>query len=301
MKKISIILMILTLLIVVMFINSKEVFLITRDNINFLLYSFIPSLLPFIIILSLLCELGFLEIIGYFLQFIFSPLLNIKGSTSALLLAGTISGYPLPSLLVSNKEKISEEEQQVISIFVFPSLAFLLNQIAPNLNNTYSFNRLMFSFYLGAFLLLFILRLRKKEKVEYVKFSTLKTNLVNKYQKIKISQIIRKCIVNSVINMVIISSNIIIFSLISLYLGKINYLGDYLKIGLEFSKESIKIVPVSYINYLKLISVLLFGGVSIFMQNSAILAHTNFSLNKYIYYRVLLIITVIILDILIFL
>ena len=301
MKKICFVLIFLSTIIILMFINSRDVVLLTKDNLNFIFNSYIPSILPYILILSLLCELGFLEIIGYFLQFIFTPLLNIKGSTSSLLIAGTISGYPLPSLLVSNKEKLSKEEQQVISIFVFPSLAFLMNQIAPNLNNVYPFKRMIITFYLGAFILLFILRFKEKEKVEFVKFSTLINDLKNKYNKIKISKVIKKSIINSILNLAIIVSNIIIFSLISFYLAKISHLGTFFKLGLEFSRESVKISPEgSYLKYLKLIVILLFGGVSIFMQNCSLLADTNFSIKNYIINRILLIVVVISIDFLIF-
>lgn len=301
MKKKILILLVLFFLIIFMFISSKEVMEVTKNNIDLLVNSFIPSLLPYMIIITLICELGGLDILGYFLQFIFSPIFGINGKTASLMLAGCISGYPLPSVMLSNQNTISEEEQQVISIFVFPSLAFLINQIVARLDNDYSSSRLFVSFFLGALILLFLERFNKKEKVEYVKFSTMKNILKTKYNNISIPSLWKKCIINSLINLCIISSNVIIFSLISAFLGQNSLIGTLFQGLLEFSRVSVKLADTgSYLQYLILISVLLWGGVSIFMQNSALLAHTNFSIKKYIIYRIKLIIIVVLIDILIF-
>ncbi len=301
MKKNIIILILFYILIILMFINSNEVMLVTKNNIDLLLNSLIPSLFPYMIIMTLICELGGLDILGFFLQFIFSKLFRIKGKTASLIIAGCISGYPLPAVMLSNQAYISEEEQQVISIFVFPSLAFLINQIFPRLSNNYFSLRLIFSFFLGAFILLILERFNKKEKVEYISFSTLKSILKIKYQNISFALLWKKCIINSLLNLCIISSNIIIFSLLGTFWRQNSAFEVFFQGLLEFSSASIKLTNISsYWQYLMLVFVLLWGGVSIFMQNSALLANTNFSIKKYIIYRLKLILIVILIDFLVF-
>ena len=101
--------------------------------------------------------------------------------------------------------------------------------------------------------------------------------------------------------MIIISSNIIIFSLFSLIFPQNKAICTFFQGLLDFSRASVKLSQNgSILSYIVLIFVLLFGGVSIFMQNSALLAGTNFSLKKYIFYRLELIVIVILLNLLIF-
>lgn len=296
MKKYLVILFLTSIILVLMFIKYPLIINDVKGSINILINSFIPSLLPYIIIISLFKELGGFDILGYVFQYIFKPILNIDYKCTYLVLAGLISGYPLPSLLLSNEDTITKKEEQIISIFVFPSLSFLLTQIIP-----YTGINIIFLFIISSFLLYFLLSLKDKEKVEYVRFSTLKELLRIKYNKMNFSLIYRKVIINSIINMVIISANIVIFSFICALLPIISPSVQLLQGILEFSRASINLASQSsYLSYLSLIFVLLFGGLSVFMQNSALLSHTNFSLKKYIIYRLELIVIVIILDFLIF-
>lgn len=299
MKKYLILIGILTLTLILMFINSSSVLLNAKESINILLNSFLPSLFPYMVIITLINELGGLLILGYLLQYIFKPIFNINAKESSLVIAGIISGYPLPSVLLSKQNCITRKEQSIISIFVFPSFAFLLCHIFPNIGDKSIY--LLITFILGAFILFFVINYNDKEKVEYMKFSTLINELKIKYNNIRLSKLVRSVFINSSLNMIIISSNIIIFSLFSLIFPQNKAIWTFFQGLLDFSRASVKLSQNgSILSYIALIFVLLFGGVSIFMQNSALLADTNFSLKKYIFYRLELIVIVMLLNLLIF-
>lgn len=296
MKKYIFILFLFSLILVLMFIRYPLVINDVKKSIDVLLNSFIPSLLPYIIVISLFKELGGFDVLGYIFQFIFKPLLNIDYKCSYLVLAGLISGYPLPSLLLSNESKITKKEEQIISIFVFPSFSFLLTQIVP-----YTGFKIIGLFIASSFVLYFLLSLKDKEKVEYLHFSTLKELLKMRYNKINFSMMYRKVIINSVINMVVISANVVIFSFICALLPQISHFTPLLQGLLEFSRPSLKlVVEGSFVSNIMLIIVLLFGGLSIFMQNSAIMVNINFSVKRYMRYRLMLIGVTLLLSILIF-
>lgn len=299
MKKYLILIGILTLTLILMFINSSSVLLNAKESINILLKSFLPSLFPYMVIITLINELGGLLILGYLLQYIFKPIFNVNAKESSLIIAGIISGYPLPSVLLSKQNCITRKEQSIISIFVFPSFAFLLSHIFPNIGDKSIY--LLITFILGSFILFFVINYNDKEKVEYMKFSTLTNELKIKYNNIRLSKLVRSVFINSSLNMIIISSNIIIFSLFSLIFPQNKAIWTFFQGLLDFSRASVKLSQNgSILSYIALIFVLLFGGVSIFMQNSALLADTNFSIKKYIFYRLELIVIVILLNLLIF-
>ena len=149
MKKYLILIGILTLTLILMFINSSSVLLNAKESINILLKSFLPSLFPYMVIITLINELGGLLILGYLLQYIFKPIFNVNAKESSLIIAGIISGYPLPSVLLSKQNCITRKEQSIISIFVFPSFAFLLSHIFPNIGDKSIY--LLITFILGSF------------------------------------------------------------------------------------------------------------------------------------------------------
>ena len=156
-------------------------------------------------------------------------------------------------------------------------------------------------FIISSFVLYFLLSLKDKEKVEYLHFSNLKELLKMRYNKINFSMMYRKVIINSVINMVVISANVVIFSFICALLPQISRFTPLLQGLLEFSRPSLKlVVEGSFVSNIILIIVLLFGGLSIFMQNSAIMVNTNFSVKRYMRYRLMLIGVTLLLSILIF-
>ena len=63
MKKYLILIGILTLTLILMFINSSSVLLNAKESINILLKSFLPSLFPYMVIITLINELGGLLIL----------------------------------------------------------------------------------------------------------------------------------------------------------------------------------------------------------------------------------------------
>ncbi|SHD76977.1 nucleoside recognition domain-containing protein [Schnuerera ultunensis] len=65
----------------------------------------IPSLLPFFIVTEVLTAIGFVDLVGRFLEPLMKPLFNTPGASAFPLSMSLVSGYPIGAKIVSNLRK----------------------------------------------------------------------------------------------------------------------------------------------------------------------------------------------------
>lgn len=286
MKKHLIITFILSFFIFYLFINSKEAYLITNENINLFLNTLLPNLFPYMLLVLLFISFNCHLILAYLVQYISIPLFNISGKAFSILLIGIIGGYPLLAILakeIINKDN-EKELNKLVPLFSFPSLAFLNNIIKPNIGFNPIFSLLIISF-------LLLLIFKDKEKKEYLNYNSLKYSLKDNLSF--------NCFTNSIFkvltNLGLIFSNLLFFSLFKVLLTFNNEKINYFALSFfEFSKSSIyfSLNINNKIDYILLTYSLLFGGLSILMQIYTIYNGSLLSIKTYLKYRLYLIIII---------
>lgn len=269
-----------------LFIHSNDTILITKENINIFLNVLLPNLFPYMLFVILFVNLKCHLLLAYIIQYISIPLFNISGKSMSIVLISIIGGYPLLALLA--KEIINEENKdelnKLVPLFSFPSFAFLLNIIYKNI----SINLLLI-FLIFSSIILFIFKDTKKK--DYLKYIDIKNEL---YYKPDFILILNKTFKKALLNLGIIFSNVLFFSLFKVVFSFNNdYLNNFLLGLLEFSKSSIYFSNnKDSISILLLSFILLFGGLSVNFQILGIYDNVLLKIKKYYKYRFLLIILI---------
>jgi len=86
----------------------------------------LPSLFPFFVATELLCQTNFTYVLGKLLNKFMKPIFNVPGESSAAIILGTISGYPVGAKIVCNLK-----EQKIISKIEAERLIAYTNNSGP--------------------------------------------------------------------------------------------------------------------------------------------------------------------------
>lgn len=286
MKKYFIITVIFSITILALFIHSYETILITKENINIFFNTLLPSLFPYMIFVILFVNFKCHLILAYIIQYISLPLFNISGKSMSIVLISIIGGYPLLAILA--KEIVNEDNKDelniLIPLFSFPSFAFFFNIIFNNIRIN-----LFIVFLFISFIILLIFKDKKKK--EYININDIKNEYKNKFDFIKV---FNNSFKKALLNLGIIFSNLLFFSLFKVVLNIQNETINNFIIGLlEFSKSSIYFsLRKDIISILCLSFLLLFGGLSVNFQILNAYDNSLLKIKKYYKYRMLLIILV---------
>lgn len=142
----------------------------------------IPSLLPFFIVTEVLTAIGFVDLVGRFLEPLMKPLFNTPGASAFPLSMSLVSGYPIGVKIVSNLRKkniISKiEAERTICFSSTSGPLFMLGAVTIGmLNNPSLAPLIIYPHYLGAITLGVIFRFYKRKDNPYT------TNIKNKWNK----------------------------------------------------------------------------------------------------------------------
>ncbi|MCD7949768.1 MAG: hypothetical protein LUG12_05885 [Erysipelotrichaceae bacterium] len=111
------------------FIHMSEIVQITMHVIQVIVNNLLPSLLPFMILISLCLSLGILPLLSYFIQFIFSPLFHLSPMMSSIYLISFFCGYPTNAKIIKESYELEyiniNQLQHLLSICSFCSLSFI--------------------------------------------------------------------------------------------------------------------------------------------------------------------------------
>ena len=168
MKKIKklIPIIILILFLISMIIYSDVVIKSVSFAVTLCINNLFPSMLPFLILSSILCNYGFVELVSHILSPLMKNLFHINSNCAYILILSTLSGSPsnakyIKELLDSNRISINDANQVLLfSHFVNP--IFIIGTVGTIFlgNKTYGFI-ILISHYLAN--LIIGIMLRKKE------------------------------------------------------------------------------------------------------------------------------------------
>ncbi len=111
---------------------------VSHDVITIVFKNLLPSLLPFMILVSLCLNLGILDILAYFLQIPFYNLFSLTPMMSSLYFVSFFCGYPTNVKIIKEAYELNyidlDELQHLLSIASFSSISFIF----VSLNTPYS-------------------------------------------------------------------------------------------------------------------------------------------------------------------
>ena len=76
------------------FFNMFQIVSLSNNVIKIIINNLLPSLLPFMILISLCLSLGLLNLFSYLIQWIFKPLFKLSPIMSSIYFISIFCGYP---------------------------------------------------------------------------------------------------------------------------------------------------------------------------------------------------------------
>jgi len=304
-------------LIVLLVIFSKDVFDSAHNGLLLWVNNVVPSLLPFLICLEILKKTNIINITGKILEPAIRPIFNIPGSGVFAVVMGMCSGYPIGAKFAASlreENKCSKEEGERLLAFTNTSgPLFILGAVGIGMfaDSKIGF-LLLITHFIAALLVGICFRFYKKRSASNVNSEENPTK--NKgSETVKLSTLgsfMGEAIKNSIATLLLICGFIVFFCVLGTILDKIgltdliakglsNVLrlldfpitnGNDLSIGcfkgiLEIT-SGLKILSTLSIDYkllLPLVATILgFGGFSVHMQVTSIIANTDLSVKPYL-------------------
>ena len=121
-------LLFVTFLTLFSFFHMSTIVDVSHDVITIVFKNLLPSLLPFMILVSLCLNLGILDILAYFLQIPFYNLFSLTPMMSSLYFVSFFCGYPTNIKIIKEAYELHyidlDELQHLLSIASFSSISF---------------------------------------------------------------------------------------------------------------------------------------------------------------------------------
>ncbi len=295
----------------ILFSNNNLV--AAQDGLALWATKVVPSLFPFFVATELLCQTNFTYILGKLFNKFMKPIFNVPGESSAAIILGTISGYPIGAKIVCNlKEQkvISKiEAERLIAYTNNSGPLFILGTIGIALFNDKKIGFiLLISHILASVAVGYCFRFWKKDKFD-INFRETKFN--SKLSPIKVSdmgEILGNSIKKSISSILAIGGFIVLFSVILSILNTSSIFDIISSILYNFGvPQDITITTITGIleltngvnlsssiyQSLPMISILLtsfllgFGGISVLLQVYSIIVKQNISIKPYFYGKLL--------------
>ena len=295
----------------ILFSNNNLV--AAQDGLALWATKVVPSLFPFFVATELLCQTNFTYILGKLFNKFMKPIFNVPGESSAAIILGTISGYPIGAKIVCNlKEQkvISKiEAERLIAYTNNSGPLFILGTIGIALFNDKKIGFiLLISHILASIAVGYVFSFWKKDKFD-INYREAKFN--SKLAPVKVSdigEILGNSIKKSISSILAIGGFIVLFSVILSILetsGILNIIASFLYtfgIPKEISTSVITGIieltngvnlSTSLYSQLPDFSLLLtsfllgFGGISVLLQVYSIIIKQKISIKPYFYGKLL--------------
>lgn len=269
-------LLFVTFLTLFSFFHMSTIVDVSHDVITIVFKNLLPSLLPFMILVSLCLNLGILDILAYFLQIPFYNLFSLTPMMSSLYFVSFFCGYPTNIKIIKEAYELHyidlDELQHLLSIASFSSISFIF----VSLNTPYSL--LIFICHLLPSLILALFYHHPQKKLT---FKQVRQTL--KQPHLSFVKAFKKSVLSSVYAFLFILGYMLIFQFFVSFLQDVfpQFSFDYLKGILEFSSGSLKIIHQSKKMLPFVCFFLSFSGFSAMMQADNLLEAIPYSFKKY--------------------
>ena len=252
------------------FYNMFSIVKISSDIFKVLYTNLLPSLLPFMILISLCLSLGLIHILSYFIQFLFCPLFHLTPMMSSLYFISFFCGYPTNAKIIKEAYLYHyitlDELEHLLSIASFSSLSFIF--VSLSIPAPYNF-----IIYISHLLPSLLKAFTYKHSYTYLSFSDMLDHL--KTPHISFVKALKDAISSSFYAFIFIAGYMLVFRFLSIsisFLFPHPILYAFIQGILEFSSGCFMLLQNNNLIIYSLISFLLsFSGISVMMQVDNIL------------------------------
>lgn len=268
------------------FINMFQIVKVSTNVIQIVLTNLLPSLLPFMILISICLSLGLFQLFSYFIQFIFSPLFHLTPHMSSLYFVSFFCGYPTNAKIIKESYELgyinSKQLQHLLSIASFSSISFIFISLHLPLKQAI----ILYTCHITPSI---IKALCYREDYEFINFSETIYQLKN--PKTSFVSALKQSILSSLNAFIFILGYMLVFQFIGYSLQffiKNPFILSIIQGFLEFSSGSIQLLQFQSFFVLPIISFYLsFSGLSVLMQVDNILEGVPYSFRKYLCSRLM--------------
>lgn len=111
------------------FFNMFQIVSLSSQVINIVVENLLPSLLPFMILISLCLSLGIMNLFSYFIQFLFLPFFHLSPIMSSIYFMSFFCGYPTNVKMIKEAYQLHyidlSQLQHLLHIASFASVSFI--------------------------------------------------------------------------------------------------------------------------------------------------------------------------------
>lgn len=276
--------------------------------------SVVPTLFPFFVATELLNHTNFIPMIGKYLNKFMRPIFKVPGEGAYAFLMGLISGYPVGAKIVCHLREnglcTKDEGERMLAFTNNSGPLFIIGTVGISLFNNQTVGIILLVTHILACITVGIIFgfMKKENNIKWDRYSI---NTMKKDEK-TLGGILGESIKNAIGTILMIGGFVVIFSIIISILNNSHILEIFSKlispiitsigINAEFVKpvlaglieltNGVKLVSeTSIVNYnlsIILSAFLLgFGGISILLQVSSVVAKTDLSMKKYVFGKLL--------------
>ena len=261
------------------FFNMFQIVALSNNVIKIVINNLLPSLLPFMILISLCLSLGLLNLFSYLIQWQFKPLFKLSPIMSSIYFISFFCGYPTNIKIIKEAYDLKyinlDELQHLISIASFSSISFIF--ISLNLENP-------LIIYLCHIIPSLIIALFYHK---HYQFQSLRESIIKlKQPHLNFVEAIKKSILSSCYAFIFILGYMLVFQFIGYalsYLINNEFLNAVIQGILEFSSGSLQLLKFKHtpLIYSLICFNLSFSGFSVMMQTDNLLYGIDYSFKKY--------------------
>jgi hypothetical protein len=253
---------------------------VSMNVIQIVFTNLLPSLLPFMILISLCLSLGLFELLSYFIQFIFTPLFHLSPHMSSLYFVTFFCGYPTNAKIMKESYDLGyitiDQLQHLLSIGSFASLSFIFVSLKLPF-------KISLMIYLCHIIPSFIKALFYKDQLSFMKIDDVLYHLKHPHMSFVVA--LKKSILSSLNAFIFILGYMLVFQFIGYSLRSFihhSFLLAIIQGCLEFSSGSIQILSyTSFFVYPCICFFLSFSGLSVLMQVDNILENVPYSFSHF--------------------
>lgn len=267
------------------FFNMFQIVALSNNVIKIVINNLLPSLLPFMILISLCLSLGILNLFSYLIQFLFSPLFKLSPIMSAIYFISFFCGYPTNVKMIKEAYLLKYIDQQqlqhLLSIASFASISFIFVSLELE-------NPLIIYF---CHLLPSLIRALFYHK--HYQFQTIKESLSPLIQPhLSFVEALKQSILSSCYAFIFILGYMLVFQFVATALTNIinnDFITAMIQGFLEFSSGNLKLLKFKHtpLVYSLVCFNLSFSSVSVMMQTDNLLEGIDYSFKKYFIARLI--------------
>lgn len=263
------------------FFNMFQIVKLSNHVIMIVVENLLPSLLPFMILISLCLSLGILNLFSYLIQFLFMPLFSLSPIMSSIYFVSFFCGYPTNVKIIKEAYQLNylnnNELQHLLKIASFSSISFIF----VSLKLEFDIALIIYLCHITPSILVALLYHKKQKRQtidESIKF------LLRPH--ISFVSALKNSLISSCYAFIFILGYMLVFQFLGNALSifiKDTFILAIIQGVLEFSSGSLQLLTFNHsvLIYSIICFNLSFAGISVMMQTDNLLEGINYSFFKY--------------------